>query len=908
MSRVLSVAALATCGLMYSGSAALASEGQRTNSVLLNGEWEFVRGNGKEAAEKPANQVALGWKKVTLPGQLLKWEAKLATSVKFVWVRRSFTVSADQAKGLAVLRWNRISLGATAYINGRKVGWNEPTGPYQVILPAGLLKTGENQIVLRVCGAAGVRKAKSGYFLFAAGFATCHKRGMPAITDDVWIDFAKDAYVKWALAIPDLAASKVRIRVTLSGPKALTSLKIAARVTPWPKGEVAGRGKTTASFKPVADPLGSEHITVDVPMPRNFKPWTHEQRNLYVAEVVVLKDKTVLDQLTFRFGMREIKVADGNYKLNGKNLWLRGSNLVFEWDWGDTVTGKEKDYLVTEAREMSMNSFRTHTQPPPKLWSDICDEHGTMILAELPLLYNYRKYNYTPEEYKIFHRNCLTDAAGWITRLWNHPSVVMWVLSNESRDDNRWERGAYQNFVNKLDPTRPTMRTGTDGTKENYDVHTCGNISRQLDEGELIRSIPLWFRKAKGRTVSNSEYMNNFGRSRVQWVGKDDKKLDALAVAQLGAEHTEAMRRAQVDAILPYMYAGWTRTRRSAPGYKGAAMWKANFATPLSAVWHSSLSPILASLDLFDANYVAGQEVTTKLHPINETWHDKKVRVDLILTRECPGLVPEAKCFEAPVARWGVDYILKADSIRVEPVKWTLPKEPGSYWLTARTTGAKKRPVLSQRFVRAVPAPAVPEKLKARTIVVLGGDAKSAAWFKAKGLKTISKTDALDPKQHTAVIWSAESIKPAEKRALGKLLCTFAAAGGKVAVLRGHMWSKWEWKTLCDVTLSAVSGSRAFFHKGAKHPALRGVGRDWLMRWNGLPGSVAIGGIDGPAMKDATKLLWVRDTKTTVMAEVPAATGGGTILFSRLRLHHRVSPGPTYDPVAETILINILAR
>ena len=155
-----------------------------------------------------------------------------------------------------------------------------------------------------------------------------------------------------------------------------------------------------------------------------------------------------MDEVTFRFGMREIGVKDRNYKLNGKNLWLRGSNLVFEWNWGGIIDGKEKDYLVTESREMSMNSFRTHTQPPPRLWCDVCDEHGTMILAEFPVLYNYQDYKFTPAEYEIWHRNVLTDVAGWMARLWNHPSVIMWVLSNESQGDNAWEEGPYQDFVN----------------------------------------------------------------------------------------------------------------------------------------------------------------------------------------------------------------------------------------------------------------------------------------------------------------------------------------------------------------------------------------------------------------------------------------------------------------------------
>ena len=45
-----------------------------------------------------------------------------------------------QAQGLAVLRWNRIACGAVAFINGQKVGENEPTGPFQVIVPPGVLR------------------------------------------------------------------------------------------------------------------------------------------------------------------------------------------------------------------------------------------------------------------------------------------------------------------------------------------------------------------------------------------------------------------------------------------------------------------------------------------------------------------------------------------------------------------------------------------------------------------------------------------------------------------------------------------------------------------------------------------------------------------------------------------------
>lgn len=876
-------------------------EGSHANSILLNGPWEFARGDGSEGAETAAGQQKVPWQQVALPGPFMKWSQEAAHQTKFVWARRNFKITQTQADGLAVLRWNRIACGAAAFINGQKVGENEPTGPFQVIVPAGVLKPGENQIVLKICGAAGVRRSKSGNALIPAGFGV----GMPEVTDDVWIDFADRAYMKWVLAMPDLAGSRVKIRVTPTGLKPLDDLKIVAQVKPWPDGKVLGEGQAPAKLVPDSNPLKGEHFFVEVPMP-GFQPWTYEKCPLHTAQVKLTKEGRILDEVTFRFGMREIGVKHRHYKLNGKNLWLRGSNLVFEWNWGDTITGHERDYLVTEAREMSMNSFRTHTQPPPRLWCDVCDEHGTMILAEFPVLYNYQDYRFTPEEYEIWHRNVLTDSAGWMARLWNHPSVIMWVLSNESRGDNAWEEGPFQDFVNALDPTRPTLRTGTTGTKENFDVHWCGNIT-ETDEGNLQPAIRSWFEAAGNRTTTNTEYMNIFDRPATQWVGRNDPAADQLAVAQIGAEHTEAMRRARLDGIWPYMYAGWTRTRQAArvrETGKGSAVWKAGYAAPQSAAWHSSLSPVLASLDLFDPDYRTGQQVTTDLYLVNDSWHDAKIHVDLLLTKECPKWIPEAKCFDRPVSKWSFDFASKADSIEKAPVTWKLPDEEGCYWLTARMTGVAGRPVLSQRFVRALKPPAASDALTQRTFVVLGTSDAARAFFKSRGLRTSDKLDGLSPETHEVVVWNAAHLREEEKHS-AKALCDFAGRGGRVVVLSTPSW---DWRELCDVKISDKPRfSRVFPYPDLKTSLFEGIDPKWLIRWNGLPGTVAFGAIEGEVIARAEKVLWAREPKTTVMAAIPAASGSGRIVFSQLDLQRRVDQSqPNYDPVAERVLLKLL--
>ncbi|MHB1036388.1 MAG: glycoside hydrolase family 2 TIM barrel-domain containing protein [Pirellulales bacterium] len=902
MTHAARLSCLLLLGFLGAASQSREFEGSRTNSILLNGAWEFVPGNGDEAAETAAGAKKLSWQPVTLPGPFMKWSQEAANQTKFAWARRTFKVTAAQAKGLAVLRWNRIGSGAAAFINGSKVGENEPTGPYQVIVPPGILKAGENQIVLKIRGAAGVRRSQSGNALIPAGFGV----GMPEVTDDVWIDFAEAAYMKWTLAMPDLAGSRVKIRVTPTGLEPLDDLTITAQVKAWPDGRLMGNGQAAARLAPDPDPLGGQHFYVTVPMP-GFEAWTYEKCPLYTAQVKLAKGGRTLDEVTFRFGMRQIGVKNRNYQLNGKNLWLRGSNLVFEWNWGDTVRGKEKDYLVTEAREMSMNSFRTHTQPPPRLWCDICDEYGTMILAEFPVLYNYQDYKFTPAEYKIWHRNVLTDSAGWMARMWNHPAIVMWVLSNESRGDNAWEEGPFQDFVNAMDPTRPTLRTGTTGTKENYDVHPCGNVT-ETDEGHFQPAIRGWFEQAGDRTTTATEYMNDFRHPRTQWTGVDDPRANDLAVAQIGAEHTEAMRRARLDGIWPYMYAGWTRTRLAArvrETGKGSAVWKANYAAPQSAAWHSSLSPVLASLDLFDADYRPGQKVTTDLWLINDSWHDAKIHVDLVLTDECPEYIPEAKYFDNPVSTWSFDFALNADSIDKTPVAWELPDKEGCYWLTARTTGLAGRAVLSQRFVRAVKPPVVPAAMKDRTFVLLGGSDAAQAFFKSMGLRTSTRLDAIKPETHAVVIWNATHLTAAEK-SNAKTLCSFADRGGRVIVLSTPSWN---WPELCEVKISDKPRfSRVFPYPDHKSSLLGGIDPQWLIRWNGLPGTVAYGAIEGAALARAEKILWAREPKTMVVAAVPAASGGGRIVFSQLALQDRLDRSkPNFDPVAERVLLNVLA-
>jgi hypothetical protein len=239
------------------------------------------------------------------------------------------------------------------------------------------------------------------------------------------------------------------------------------------------------------------------------------------------------------------------------------------------------------------------------------------------------------------------------------------------------------------------------------------------------------------------------------------------------------------------------------------------------------------------------------------------------------------------------------------PVHWTVPGQEGSYWLTARMSGLPGRPVLSQRFIHAISPPKMPASVQQRTIVILGRSDSARSFFQAHGLSISGLPDELVPQKHIVVIWNAAHLTPKEQAA-AKALCHFADRGGRVLVLSTPIWN---WPELCDVNIGEHRRfSRVFPHSSTMNSVLAGLPPEWLTRWNGLPGTVAISALEGSATARAEKLLWAKEPTTSVAAWVPAAEGGGRILFAQLDIQSRVDRSqPHYDPAAERVLVSLIA-
>jgi hypothetical protein len=390
--------------------------------------------------------------------------------------------------------------------------------------------------------------------------------------------------------------------------------------------------------------------------------------------------------------------------------------------------------------------------------------------------------------------------------------------------------------------------------------------------------------------------MNRFGDQPLRNCGRSRHPDGDLDKAVFAMEHTEAMRRLDYDGVFPYMYAGWT-------GLRTGRQWRAEFPTPMAAALHSCMSPVLASIDLYDRNFATGREMQTPVMLINDTHDAVDATLELCVTGDDPLCVPDEDALKAAAWREVLPMKLKPQERRTITVDWTVPAKEGRYFLAAVVRRRGERPVVSQREVRALAPETLVGRLRGRKVMTLGGPRWFDAWLKRRGVEVIDPEQVMHEPDVT-VVWNPRRLTDEQKKNLTPGTLAGVRSGGRLIVLQPPLWY---WEDLVDFQTRGEKASRAFAYPKVKHFMLAGIEREHLMRWNGRPNEITEKRIRGPVRAKGTKLLWANDPKSTVAWSLQ--TGKGEVVVSLLAVKRRIERAkPTYDPVAERIVTNLLAK
>ena len=210
-------------------------------------------------------------------------------------------------------------------------------------------------------------------------------------------------------------------------------------------------GKDITGSKVYAD---NTKIVLDIPSVHLWHGTTDPY--LYTAEVDLMQGEEVIDRVWTLFGCRTFDIdPDRGFILNGEEYPLRGvSRHQDRWGYGNALMKAHHKEDMDLIMEMGVNTIRLAHYQHDQYFYDLCDSRGMVVWAEIP---------YISEHMTLGRDNTVHQMKELIIQNYNHPSIVVWGLSNEitmahASDVDLLENHEILNkMAHEMDPTRQTV-------------------------------------------------------------------------------------------------------------------------------------------------------------------------------------------------------------------------------------------------------------------------------------------------------------------------------------------------------------------------------------------------------------------------------------------------------------------
>ncbi len=175
---------------------------------------------------------------------------------------------------------------------------------------------------------------------------------------------------------------------------------------------------------------------------------------LYCCEAEIVEGDCVIDNVCSRFGCRTFKIDPENgFILNGEEYPLRGvSRHQDRWGVGNALLPEHHTEDIDLICEVGATTIRLAHYQHDQYFYDLCDERGLVIWAEIP---------YISKHMPGGRENTISQMKELVSQNYNHPSIVVWGLSNEigigGADEDLLENHRILNdMVHEMDKTRLT--------------------------------------------------------------------------------------------------------------------------------------------------------------------------------------------------------------------------------------------------------------------------------------------------------------------------------------------------------------------------------------------------------------------------------------------------------------------
>ena len=390
--------------------------------VIINDQWKFIK---SENISFPVNDWS-AWTTVSLPHTWNGEDGQDGGSDYYRgtgWYMRSFVMDKEDINKCIYLRFGAANYATEVFLNGVSVGTH--FGGYTAFAfdITSYVRYGvANQLLVKVSNAEGLAiPPLSADFTFFGGLI----RGVELIKKDKIHITADDygsagAFIRQDKVTDDEAALTftAKVRNTDKKPrKALIVCRIKDR-----EGKVVQEEQQQVTLASSTTTPVSQCFQINHPHLWNGK----KDPYLYAAEVEIKVGKEIVDQCRLPLGIRYFSVdPDKGFFLNGKSYPLRGVSLHEERrNRGNAISDTERKEDIDRMLEMGCNYLRLSHYQHGDFTYNYLDSLGIICWTETPVINQIKD----TEEFAV---NCENGLRSLIRQQYNHPSIVVWGVSNE---------------------------------------------------------------------------------------------------------------------------------------------------------------------------------------------------------------------------------------------------------------------------------------------------------------------------------------------------------------------------------------------------------------------------------------------------------------------------------------------
>lgn len=384
----------------------------REDWVDLNGKWSF--GFGEETKEEDALEGILN-REICVP---FSYETKLSgigdeTQHETVWYSRKISKKAGKR---SILIFEGADYDTAVYVNGQYVGTHRGAYSRFSFDVTAYLTAEQNVLTVRCddCNHPGQVRGKQRWQKKNFG---CWYVQTTGIWKSVWMEYVDDVHLTSLKITPDLKDYSVQFAFTVSEPS--DDVEVRFDITFDGKKIQSAVANAIDCDNSISVKLSSTKLTYQAEL------WSVESPSLYDLEITVYQAGKVTDKVGSYFALRDYRVKGDKVVLNGHPFYSR--LLLDQGYWSESgLTPPKEEALYRDielAKEMGFNGVRKHQKIEDERFFYYADILGFVVWCELPSNHwqsDETAVQITKEWMEIVCQN------------YNHPSLVTWVVFNES--------------------------------------------------------------------------------------------------------------------------------------------------------------------------------------------------------------------------------------------------------------------------------------------------------------------------------------------------------------------------------------------------------------------------------------------------------------------------------------------